>query len=756
MLKRKMLRDINDYKVQFISIFLMAFIGVFVFTGMYAEANGFETTIENYYEETNLADGWIYSNYLVDELIHHIYALGATNQLERQLVIDSQANLDNKPDIQLHFVENNTISKFYLIEGNQLDINDKDGVWLDKSFADARNLKVGDTISFESNGVTITKTIRGLGYSPEYVSYLQASSTVPHHNSTGFAYLSHNAFPSDNITYNVLNVKFSGSPETYNQLLDYRIGGYYTEFIEKSNHYSVDIVSESITQQNSLSSVFPTIFIIISMLMLLTTMKRIISNQRTQIGILKAIGLKNYKITLNYLLPGTLIVIIGSTLGAIMGPYIFHMIANPSRIYYYTFPYWNSIQFIEIAIIIPFMAVLSLLVSYYSIKNIINEPASIIMKPKAPENSNLSYIEKLKKWNKLPFNFRWNYRNIKRNQFRSIMTICGIIGCTVLLLSGFALYEEINDSKEWYFNDVNHFESKITIDENANLSQINPIAQKVEGKPIMESSIEISKNNTEIASLLVLNDTDLITITDDNHNRIKINDNEVSISHKIADRLNISIGDTIDCHVVGSNKIIKIKIDSIHSSPFSQGLVMSPHKLEELGLNYTPTSIITKQHVTESSDGMKDIIYLEDLIDGWNKMEETSMIIISALIFFAVVLSLVIIYNLNLLSFTEMKEHIVTLKVLGFKSNYLTKLLATQSLIFVIIGFIIGIPISYYILTILMPAFGEDIYLIPNISVMNTVFSFIIIIFVTMIMNLYFARKIRKLELVDVLKDSKR
>ena len=69
------------------------------------------------------------------------------------------------------------------------------------------------------------------------------------------------------------------------------------------------------------------------------------------------------------IIDGTLIVIIGSTLGAIMGPYIFHMIANPSRIYYYTFPYWNSIQFIEIAIIIPFMAVLSLLVSYYSIKN---------------------------------------------------------------------------------------------------------------------------------------------------------------------------------------------------------------------------------------------------------------------------------------------------------------------------------------------------------------------------------------------------
>ena len=66
MLKRKMLRDIANYKVQFISIFLMAFIGVFVFSGMYVETNSFETSIDNYYEETNMADGWIYSNYLID------------------------------------------------------------------------------------------------------------------------------------------------------------------------------------------------------------------------------------------------------------------------------------------------------------------------------------------------------------------------------------------------------------------------------------------------------------------------------------------------------------------------------------------------------------------------------------------------------------------------------------------------------------------------------------------------------------------
>ena len=168
-----------------------------------------------------------------------------------------------------------------LIEGKELDINDSEGVWLDKSFADERNLTVGDEISFENNGIEITKKIRGLGYSPEYVYNSPVATTVPNHNDTSFAYMSHKAFPSDNITYNVLNVKFDGSPETYSKLLDYKLNGYYTTFLEKDNHYSVKVVSESIKQQKSLSAIFPSIFIFIAMIMLLTTMKRIISHQHS-------------------------------------------------------------------------------------------------------------------------------------------------------------------------------------------------------------------------------------------------------------------------------------------------------------------------------------------------------------------------------------------------------------------------------------------------------------------------------------------
>lgn len=751
MLKRKMLRDIFNYKTQFISIFLMAFIGVFIFTGMHVDTNSFETSIDNYYEETNLADGWIYSNYLIDEFLYQVDVLGATTQMERQLVVESKAQLEGEPSITLHFVENNTISKFYVIEGEPLDINDSEGVWLDKSFADARNLKIGDKISFESNGIVIKKVIRGFGYSPEYV-YNVPISTVPNYNSTGFAYMSYKAFPSEDIPYNVLLVKFEGKSSTFSKLLDYRLEGYYTTFLEKSHQHSVNIVSESITQHKSLSAIFPLIFIIISMLMLSTTIKRIISHQRIQIGILKANGFKNKTIAWHYILPGFLIVTLGSILGAILGPIIIHMIANPSRIFAFKYPYWNFSGFLEAAILIPIIGIVTLFISYFSIETLINEPPSTVIKPKAPKSSSLSFIEKLKIWKKLSFNFRWNYRVIKRNKFRTIMTIFGIIGCTVLLITGLGLYEKINESKDWYFNDVNHFDSKLIIDKDTNISQVNSIAEAVDGDLIMESSIQIFKNETKIGSLLILNDTDLITMTDDNHNKIEIADDEVSISQKMADILDIHVGDVIKCRVVGYDEPIEIKIDKIHSSPFSQGIVMSPNKLKELGLNYTPTSIITSQHVNESYDGIVEIIYLNDLIIGWDEMEQTSMMIIVILLLFAIFLAVIILYNLNTLSFTEMENEISTLKVLGFKSKYLTKLFATQSIICMIIGFLIGIPISQIILSILMPAFGTNIYLVPSISPINLIISFMIILSVSIIMNLYFSRKIKNLDLADSLK----
>ena len=755
MLKKKMIRDIRKHKTQFLSIFLMAFLGVFVFAGVGGESVGLEVNVDKFYDDTNLADGWIYSNFINDLFLDQVYCLGATDQMERQLVVDSVADFSNDPEITLHFVENNTISKFYLIDGEPLDINDKNGVWLDKSFADAKGLKVGDSITFEFEDYKIKKKIRGTGYSPEYVYHASQSSVIPDFSKIGFAYMSHKAFPNDTVPYNVLNIKFDGTAENYDKLLDYHMDGYYSSFVERSEHTSVSQFSEEIDQHQMMAGIFPVVFILIAMLILLTTMTRIITHQRTQIGILKACGFKDKTIMKHYISYGFWLVLIGSLLGLIIGPMTLPKLFYPSMSSTYILPSWEpawSIDFVYIALA---MIIMSVLVSYYAVKSIFNENPADTIRPKAPKVSSSGMIERLGFFKHLSFNSRWNYRDAKRNKFRALMTIIGVIGCTALLVSAFGMYDGMNDLKEWEFNQINHYDSKLVIDDEASISEVDDVADEVNGDKIMESAIEIESDTCKKSgSLLVLNHTDLVTPTDYDWNRIKIEDDEVSVSQKMADMLGIGIGDTVKWHIMGSDKWIKTKIDKIHSDPTSQGFIMSADKLEDLDLNYTPTSVVTEEHVTKNYTAIKTTNSLKDMTSSWDELTEAMWLLIYILIFFASLLAVVVLYNLGLLSFTEIEREIATLKVLGFKTNALRKLLLTQNLWFTTIGYLLGIPLGYYILKVMWESSGDSFYILPSISLMNLVITAAITFSLSILVNLMFSRKIKKLDMVESLKSA--
>lgn len=753
MLARKMLRDISKHKAQFISIFLMAFLGVFVFAGVGGESVGLEVNVNDYYDETNLADGWIYSNYINDLFLYQVDVLGATTDMERQLVVDSVGDFKNDPDITLHFVENNTISKFYLIEGEKLDINDENGVWVDKSFADAKGLKVGDNISFEFADYEITKTIRGLGYSPEYVYHASSSSVIPDFDKIGFAYMSYKAFPEDTVPYNVLNVKFEGNPETYSELLDYHMGGYYNSFVEKSQHVSVNQFSEEMAQHEMMGDIFPVVFILIAMLILLTTMRRIITHQRTQIGILKASGFKNHSIILHYVSYGFWLVLIGAILGLILGPMTLPQLFYPSMSATYKLPSWNPAWSMNFVYVAALMVIMSLAVSYYSVKNISNEKPADTIRPKTPKVSTSGFVEKLSIWKRLSFNARWNWRDAKRNKSRALMTIIGVIGCSALLVCAFGMYDGMNDLKEWEYSDINHYDSKLVVEDNASVSQIDNVADNVDGDKIMESSIEIESDNAKKSgSLLVVNGTDLITPTDYDRNHVEIKDDEVSISQKMADMLGVKVGDNVKWHIMGSDKWVTTKIDKIHADPISQGFIMSQDKLEDLDLNYTTTIIITSQHVDKEYDGVKVTNSMKDMTSSWDEMTESMWLLIYILIFFAALLAIVVLYNLGLLSFTEIEREIATLKVLGFKTSALRKLLLTQNLWFTAIGFILGLPVGYIILDIMWASSGDSFYILPSITLTNFLLTAVITFALSIFVNLMFSRKIKRLDMVESLK----
>ena len=180
---------------------------------------------------------------------------------------------------------------------------------------------------------------------------------------------------------------------------------------------------------------------------------------------------------------------------------------------------------------------------------------------------------------------------------------------------------------------------------------------------------------------------------------------------------------------------------------------MSPEALEDSGLNFQPTSILSSENVSDNYSSIKSVNTLNSMKNSWDKMTESVMMMVSILIFFAVLLAIVVLYNLGILSFTEIEREIATLKVLGFKTRDLRKLLLTQNLVFTSIGFILGIPLGFYLMTLMMDATGDSFYYVPSLTWGNIILSAIITFSVSIFVNLLFSRKIKNLNMVEALKD---
>ena len=761
MLFRKMLRDFKDHKAQFLSIFLMALIGVFAFTGISGEVVGMVDVSNSYYENTNLADGWIYGEEISDDVFSDIKSMDEIKDAQREMVVDTVANYSSDPEITLHVVEGKqNISKFYLFKGKDFDPNDEEGIWIDKRFADGRKLDIGDKITLKFDGNKVSKTVRGIMYSPEYVYYIQEGSLLPDFSQVGFAYIPSKGADFD-IVYNT--IALDGYEELdekdFKSALEDKLGQKaYVQYVDRDNNVGIKTLQDEISQHQMFSGIFPAIFVLVSLLTLVTTMSRVISAQRMQIGTLKAMGYSNKSIILHYLSYGFVLSLSGSVIGLVVGPLTIPYLFYPTMSSTYSLPRWGPSWDISFFAVAGLMVVSSVLISYISVKGISDENPSETIRPKAPKLVSSGLIERTKIWERFSFNERWNYRDAKRNKTRAIMSVFGVFACALLVMSAFGMVDSINDVEDWQYNQIYNFNSKLLLEENITDSQLDHILDETGGEGIREEAIELKyKGIKKTGTLTVMNDSEYYKVTDANRNYMHLDPDGIAISDKMAEVLGLKVGDKVRWHVAGNPKWIDSEITETYSIPFGQGLIMSPEVFDEIGgddYNYSTNVVLTKKNVKENYTGVSSITTSEDIRKGWNTMTEALDLMVSVLTTFAIVLAVVVLYNLGLLSFTEIQRELATLKVLGFNSKSLRRLLLTQNLWFSTIGFILAIPGAYVLMGIMMGSTGDEYCFPINIYLWNFIVSFLITFGLSVLVNLAFSRKIKKVNMVESLKSN--
>ncbi len=811
MLKQKMFQDMKQNKWQFISIMIMAFLGVFIFTGIGGEWAGVENFRKGYYEQTNLADGWIWGEGFTDDDLNKVKNIDGITDTEKRCYVEVTGQDEYNPTVYLYGLEKNSICKPFVTDGEEFNPDTDNKVWLDKRFAQAKGLSVGDSYTFIFENVIFSLEIAGLIYSSEYQYYSNENDLWPDYNNIGFAYCSYKALPikdylinyikssdksveelvdefseeSEEIKKNANLIKRFSKESIINMLekadaseftemapftqiiftssvaaadlsdkIDEALKDNYAVYTTRAETEGVMMLDTEMSQHKMMSTVFPIAFLLIAILAIITSMNRLVSNQRTQIGTLKALGFSKAKITLHYVNYGFWISLVGSVLGCIAGPLTLPYLFFDSMSSYYSLPEWKTGFDVSFVIVAAATVLACTLTTFLTVFNMLGDTPAATLRPKTPKSFKLTKIEKSELWKKLNFTFRWNWRSFIRGKAHTVMGIVGTVSCMALLVCAFSMYDGINDMENWMYDEIQVQETRMTLASSASASDAEEIAKAIDGELIMTSPIEVKANGIKkTQTATVVDGNGCFYITDVNRNQLSPDDNTVALSLKTANALGLKEGDEFEWHIYTSDTWVKSKLSIISRTPMTQGLVITRNTLEQLGYDFTPTYVDTLKELPDyKNENVSNVLTADSMHNFWSNYMETMNMLVAILILFALILAVVVLHNLGQLTFTEKERENATLKVIGLSTGKILNLNVIQNLIFSIIGVIFGAPVGLALTYSMISSAGDEFDMMVKISVPSFLICAGITIGVSLLVSLLFKKNIKRLDMVTSLK----
>ena len=758
-LNKKRLRDIRHNKMQFFNIFIMVFLGVFVFAGIHAYMDGMKTSADNYYEKNNFQDIWLSGENFDNEELEKVKSMENVKDAERVLTINTE--LENKDSVILetNFIESNNISKMYVVEGENFS-KDKKGVWFDSYLAKNLNLNVGDEITFTYQNMKMTEKILGLVNTPDHVYFVKDDTEIfPTHKNYGFIYLSINELPNE-------------MPQIFNQII---VDVDNTEKIEdtkidmenniksaiavtdRNSSVSYKGYNSEIEEGTTYSSVFTFLFLFIAVLSVTTTMNRFVKKQRIQIGTLKALGFKNNNIIKHYVGYGFYISLVASLTGILVGNFALGKFFLNMEMSYFEIPVYNTTLIPIVYILALGVVILITIVTYLSCRSILKESAVEALRLEVPKVKNTKFDLTTKGiFKKASISTRWNLRDIARNKGRSLMAVVGITGCTMLMLCAFGMMDTMKAYLSWEFDKISNFEYKLSLSDSYTDEELNNITEKY-GKDTSETfGIEIKNNDKKETNTLTVNDApDKLKYTDHNKEYMDLKDDGIYITEKLSEKYNLNVGDEITWHIFGEDNWYTCKIVGINRDPQNQQLNMTRKYYESLGLTYRANALYTNENLSnvKNIDGVDTIQSIANLKQGMESMLETIETMVVLLIVVSAILGFVIIYNLGILSFTEKQYQFATLKVLGFKDKQIKNIFVKQNLWLTTMGIILGLPLGFLMLDyIFKSALGEGYDFNAQIKILSYICATVGSFVVSIIVNKVLSRKVNKIDMVTSLK----
>ena len=786
MLRRKMIRDIRQNLSQFITILLMVFIGVMAYSGIESYMEGMKQTANNFYTEYNLQDLNV-MGLLSNENLETIKQMDNVKNAESKLTINTVLENDNDTTLSMNFIESNEISKFYIVEGKEFDVNTK-GIWLDNFFAQESNLKIGDTLKVKYDGYVFDEEIAGFINVPDHIYDVKDESQLyPDHKTFGFAYASINELEGymKKQVMNEMNIADSEMFDKYVPDFNYKNYIKYNYImVDVNDKDNLDEVKNNIEEKienvvlmniedtasysqyqgeieegETYIGVFSGLFLFIALLSVVTTMTRVVQKQKVQIGTLKALGFKKHKIILHYMSYGFWISLIASIFGLLAGRYFIGNVFIGLEMSFFEIPNGAPIIRGDSYIVAILVTLCVSFVTYLTTRKILREKTADTLRNEIPKvKSNSLNITTVGVFKKMSFNTKWNIRDMFRNKARTITGIVGVTACAMLIVCSLGMLNSMNYFIDLQFNRIFNFDYKLSLKSNINNDELKDLTDKYGDNTSESLYIEIKDKdgNRESNNIFITDSKDYVRFVDNKDKFIELNNNDgIYVTYKLAETKGYKIGDEITWHISGDNTYYTSKIVGFNKDPQNQNMTITRAYLESLGIEYKPDSLYTNADLSNTKEisNVEVISNIDSLKEGMNNMLETMKTMIILIIFIAVILGVVIIYNLGILSYTEKQYQFATLKVLGFKDKQIKKIFIKQNNIIAIISIILGLPAGFYLTDWLFKTAIKDSYDFgAHINIETYVIAAVGTFIISYVVSRILARKIKKIDMVTSLK----
>ena len=539
-----------------------------------------------------------------------------------------------------------------------------------------------------------------------------------------------------------------------------------TWYIQKrKNNTGYTSIIEAIQTIDNIANMFPIIFYMVAILISLTSMTRMIEEERIEIGTLKSLGYTNLTIMSKYLLYSFLACIIGGVLGMSLGFYLLPGIVwKLYSLFYYAVPGFVCKYRLLSGIIGTLFAFICIGGATYIVANSeLKEQASQLMRPKAPKNGKKILLENIPFiWKHFNFSNKVTTRNIFRYKKRSITTIIGISGCTALLVTGFGIKDSVIEIPNKQFKEIIQYDSSIIL---SNDSEIEKIVDKIKPEIYVESKgisgiIESKEKDFETNIVVFKNNTELNKVYDlkvlKDKKKLTLDDEGIIITDKIAKSLNKKINDNIKINIDGIN--YKLKIKGITKNYVGHYIYMNKKYYESTISKYETNMLLVKGSNAKNKeilkfDSVSSINRVSKMIKNASIMFDAMNYVVILLIIASALLDFVVLYNLANVNISERQREIATLKVLGFYDKEVDDYINKENIIFTIIGIILGMIFGIFIIDLIVASIEIDnLRIIRYIKPISFVYPALITITFSFIVNIIIHFILKKINMIESLK----